>query len=137
MTRDWAQAVELSDAELLRQLIAAGAEIDARDGHGQTALMRAARAGRADVVQILLDHGAALDHTAKFRLSALMLAVINGQADIVRALVVAGADPDIRGAGAPGFEGKTARDIAQAQDRADLVSALEGGDPGGGVGETV
>ena len=79
--------------EALTRLISAGANIDARDQHGQTALMNAAREGRTSVVRCLLMHHPDLDHTAKYRLSAVMLAVINGHVEIVRALVEAGSRP--------------------------------------------
>ena len=60
-------------------------------------------------------YGADLNATAKYRLSALMLAVIAGHADVARRLVSAGADLTITGSGAPGFEGKTAHDLARAR----------------------
>lgn len=49
--------------EVLKLLLKHGAEVNARDPSGMTALMVAARAGRDDLVQILLDAGA--DVTAK------------------------------------------------------------------------
>jgi len=88
--------------------------------------MIAAQRGESGVVRLLLEKGAALDHTAKYGLSALMLAVIAGHADIVRALVEAGADPSLRGAGAPGFAGKTALELATARGQADMVAILRG-----------
>jgi len=112
MTVQWGQAVRAGDLEMLASLLAGGADIDAKDRHNQTGLMIAAADGRDDVVAWLVERGAALDHTAKFRLSALMLAVVRGQLRIVRQLVDAGADRTLRGAGAPGFAGKTALDLA-------------------------
>ena len=125
MTRDWEDAVRRGDLATLTRLIQTGADIDAKDQHGQTGLMVAAHDGRVDLVRLLLGHGAELDHTAKFHLSALMLAVINGHTEIVGALVEAGADRSIRGSGAPGFHEKTALDLAVDQQRPDLVSALQ------------
>jgi uncharacterized protein len=122
--RDWEQAVRRGDVKCLRRLLTAGAEINARDRYGQTALMIAARGGKSSVVHLLLENGAALDYTAKYGLSALMLAVIGGHIDIVRALVEAGADLTIRGTGAPGFAAKTALDLATAQSRFDLAELL-------------
>jgi ankyrin repeat protein len=71
MQAAWAEALERGDAGTLEQLLAGGADPDARDRHGQTSLMRAAHAGQAEVVALLIRHGAALDVTAKFGLSAL------------------------------------------------------------------
>jgi ankyrin repeat protein len=124
MKRDWEQAVRLGDVECLRRLLTAGADINARDRYGQTALMIAALGGVSSVVRLLVENGAALNHTAKYGLSALMLAVIGGHVDIVRALVEAGADLTIRGTGAPGFAAKTALDLATAQSRFDIAEVL-------------
>jgi ankyrin repeat protein len=123
---DWEQAVRRGEIECLRRLLAAGADINARDRYGQTALMIAARKGESSVVRFLLKNGAGLDYTAKYGLSAMMLAVIGGHADIVRALVEAGADPSIRGTGAPGFAGKTALELATARSRFDMAALLRG-----------
>ena len=124
MSPDWKSAIAADDTAALQALIEAGEDIDAKDEHGQTAVMIAARDGRTALVRWLIAHGADLNHTAKFNLSALMLAVINGRDAIVALLVDAGADRSIRGRGAPGFAGKTALDIAAAGNRAIMVALL-------------
>ena len=98
--------------------------VDARDRHGQTALMRAARQGDREAVETLIGSGADLNVTAKYTLTALMLAVVAGHEDIARLLASAGADLSIRGTGAPGFFGKTAADLAAARGLADLADYL-------------
>ena len=124
VTNEWEDAVRRGSIDQLQRLVASGADIDARDGHGQTALMLAAREGHAKVVEWLVDHGAALDHTAKYGLSALMLAVIGGRSDAVRILAAAGANLCLRGTGAPGFTAKTALDLAIARRDPDMVEIL-------------
>lgn len=121
MTLDWQEAIARGDVAELAALLAGGADIDARDAHGQTAVMLAAAAGDARVVEFLAVHGADLDHTAKYRLSAVMLAALRGHAAVVGVLVGAGANLELRGTGAPGFAGKTAFDLASA--RGDEASA--------------
>ncbi len=108
----WEHASRAGDVTMLSRMVRAGHDINALDGHGQTALMRAAHAGRLDAVKWLIAHGADLNRTAKFRLSALMLAVVAGRPQVARALVSAGADTAITGIGAPGFDGRTAADLA-------------------------
>jgi len=124
MTREWQHAVHRGSIDELQRLVAGGADVDARDEHGQTALMLAAVEGHGHVVEWLVEHGAALDHAAKYGLSALMLAVVNGHVDVVRILVRRGADLALRGTGAPGFAGKTARDLAIARDDQEMVDIL-------------
>ena len=124
MTPEWKAAVRAQDTVQLKVLLDAGADLNGRDEHGQTALMIAARDGRTQSVRWLVEHGADLNHTAKFHLSALMLAVINGRDAIVGILVDAGADRSIRGTGAPGFDGKTALDIAAAGNRTIMMALL-------------
>ena len=115
MTAEWKAAARAGNVEAMERLLEQGADIDALDEHGQTALMLAAMRGHTAVARFLVARGAKLDHTAKFHLTALMLAVIAGHADIVRALVEAGADLTVRGTGAPGFHDKTALDLAEAR----------------------
>lgn len=125
MTPEWKTAAEAGDVDRIAALLDAGADINACDQHGQTALMIAARNGSTPAVRLLVERGADLDHTAKYRLSALMLAVINGRDAIVGVLVDAGANLDIRGTGAPGFAGKTALDIARGAHRVIAVALIE------------
>ena len=124
MRSEWKAAAHEGDVMTLYRLLAAGYDIDAKDDHGQTALMVAALEGRTAAAQFLVGRGADLNHTAKFRLTALMLAVINGRVAIVRALVDAGADLDVRGSGAPGFHDKTALDLAVAQQRDEIAGII-------------
>jgi ankyrin repeat protein len=125
MTADWKAAIKAGDVVRLQEMFAAGADINARDEHGQTGLMNAARDGATTAVRWLVEHGAELNHTAKYNLSALMLAVINGRDAIVAILVEAGADRSIQGSGAPGFAGKTALDIARGAGREIMIALLE------------
>jgi len=97
LNRDWLEATSVGDVGRVLALLDAGADIDALDKHGQTALMNAAHRGDAALVQALVARGAKLDHTAKYRLTALMLAVIADHPDVLRILIAAGADRELRG----------------------------------------
>ncbi len=113
MRPDWERAAREGDAAVLRREIAAGADVDALDRHGQSAVMLAAHRGHLEAVRVLIDAGADLDVTAKFGLSATMLAVIGRHADVARSLASAGADLTLVGSGAPGFAAKTAAQLAR------------------------
>ncbi|MCL4299046.1 MAG: ankyrin repeat domain-containing protein [Anaerolineae bacterium] len=113
MNKAWQAATQQGDVEQVRYLLEAGADINARDRYGQTALMNAARTGQVELVRLLVEQGAALNTTAKYNLTALMLAIINGHIKIACILIQAGADESIRGTGAPGFYSKTALMLAE------------------------
>jgi uncharacterized protein len=127
MDAGWERAVTGGDAAEARRLLAAGADPNARDRHGQTALMLAAHRGHAALVNVLVDAGADLDATAKYHLSALMLAIVGGHSAVALALARAGADRAIRGTGAPGFAGKTAYDLALERDLPAVAAAVRPG----------
>ena len=53
MDTAWEDAVKRGDVQVIRDLLAQGTDIDARDRYGQTALMLAAHAGHREVVKAL------------------------------------------------------------------------------------
>ena len=115
MNKAWAGAIDANNVGALQELLEDGADIDSRNQCGQTALTIAAHQGHSDMVRFLIENDADLDYSAKYNLSALMLAVIGGHQKVVRLLVDAGADRGKRGSGAPGFQDKTALDLAMEQ----------------------
>lgn len=124
MNPGWEGAAIAGDVVAARALLQSGADINALDRFGQTALMLAAHGGHEALVEALIAHGADLNVTAKFRLSALMLAVVAGHAGIARRLARAGADRSLQGSGAPGFAGKTAYDLAVERKMEELYEVL-------------
>lgn len=120
----WEDALETGDVAALREILDRGGDVNARDHHGQTALMRAAHAGQRELTELLLSHGADANVTAKYGLSALMLAVVARREDVARRLAGSGCDLALTGSGAPGFAGKTAADLALAANLPDLAREL-------------
>lgn len=103
-------------APRVQALLAAGADIDARDLAGATALMLAAHGGHAAVVQALLAAGADIDARDARNWSALMIAAQAGQLPVVLALADANAGLDAshpRG-GAPSRSAQPMRRRSQA-----------------------
>ena len=125
MNTHWEDAIKRGDLPSILALLEQGADVNARDRYGQTALMLAAHTGYGEVVEALIVHQAKLDITAKFGLSALMLAVIAGQVDIARLLVKAAANLSLRGTGCSGFSDKTTHDLAVERGMRELAVDLQ------------
>src|SRR5262245_2067954 len=125
MDATWKRAVTNGDVEAVQRLLRSGANVNARDRHGQTALMLAAHHGHHEVVDLLVGAGADLNVTAGYSLTALMLAIVAGHAAIAQRLARAGTDLGVRGTGAPGFTGKTVYDLALARQMRELYADLE------------
>jgi uncharacterized protein len=124
MNAAWEDAIKGNSVQIVLDLLERGANVNALDRHGQTALMLAAHAGYREVVETLIAHRANLNITAKFGLSALMLAVVAEHAEVARLLAKAGADLSLRGTGAPGFADKTAYDLAVERGMLELSEEL-------------
>lgn len=82
-------------ADLVRALLAAGADVNATNVRGGTALMYAATQGETEIVAALLSRGAAVNARAENDWTAVTLAAATGQAAVVRQLLDAGADANI------------------------------------------
>ena len=81
-------------ADVLGDLLDAGANPHAVDDHGRTALHYSASRGHHDAVRLLLKSGVAVDSTSDRRVTALQLAAAEGHVEIVKALCDAGAALD-------------------------------------------
>lgn len=125
MKSAWRDATRSGDLSKVCNLLDAGADINALDVHGQTALMNAAHRGDVELTQLLIQRGAELDHAAKYRLTALMLAVINNRTEVVRLLVAAGADRTI--AGSKGSFACTPLQYAQESGQTEIAEILRNG----------
>lgn len=108
------------DTALVRELLGAGASIDARNAEGYTALILAAYNGRAETVDALLAAGADPDVGDKRGNTALMGAIFKGEEAIARKLL---ADPRTN-ADARNKAGQTAAMFAALFGKDSLVDAL-------------
>lgn len=108
------RAASAGDVAKVKELLAAGADVNAANAYGGTALAFACDKGQTAVVNLLLEHGA--DVNAKDRFygaTPLTWAVEKGHAEIVRALLAKGA------------QGETeALMSASASGRADMVKLI-------------
>ena len=91
------RAAKAGEIEVLNALLAAGADVDGRDGRGWTALMHAANEGQGPVTELLLAGPVDPDDRAPDGATALFIAVSRGYPEIIALLRNAGADPWLAG----------------------------------------
>ena len=104
------EAAKAGNIDGLNAALAAGADVNARDGQGRTALMHAVNKGYILLVEPLLTAKANPNLPAPDGATALFMASAHGHTEIIVLLMKAGADPTITGP-----KGKTAGDVARTR----------------------
>lgn len=100
-------------------LLDAGADPNAADQEGQTALMKAAARGLKPTVKLLLDHHADVNKKDAQGRTALMHAAASRHSEAIPLLLESGADPT-----AHDNEGKSARDLADKSNNLGAIAML-------------
>jgi len=77
---------------VLKHLLAAGAEVDARDKAKRTALLAAARANAIEVARVLIDAGANVNAKDNIRDTPYLYSAAEGRLEILRMTLKAGAN---------------------------------------------
>ena len=93
-TRELWRVAESGDTDALAGILSR-VDVDARNEHGMTALMRAAHEGHEHMVRALLDHGADPNITRNDKFTALALAAFFGHTETVRILIENGAKTEV------------------------------------------
>ncbi|MCY4515506.1 MAG: SUMF1/EgtB/PvdO family nonheme iron enzyme [Candidatus Tectomicrobia bacterium] len=112
------RAAKAGNLKMLEAALAAGADVNARDRKGWTALMCVVDKGYALLVEPLLQAKADPDVRTPDGATALFMAVAHGHSEIIAMLMQAGADPMIEGP-----KGKTATELAEV--RYDINESLK------------
>jgi ankyrin repeat protein len=86
-------AVRNGDAQALRNLIKAHADVNLPEADGTSALVWAVRANDLPTIELLLSAHANVNAANRYGVSPLSLAALNGNSAVVDALLKAGADP--------------------------------------------
>lgn len=114
------QAIKQNAYRAARVMIAAGADLDAVNSFGQTAILWAARSGDASLIQLLLDSGAnpnIVGHTLE---SPLHNAALGGNFEVAKILLNSGADSSLRRYGQ-----STAAELARQNGHAQVFQLLD------------
>ena len=83
-------ASQYGHIEIVRALLAAGANVNLQDNIGKTALYYASSEGHIDIVRLLLEYGADVNpQDSGFDYTALMIASYEGHIEVVRLLLAA------------------------------------------------
>jgi len=90
---DLVDAARRGEVEVVQTLLAKGADVNAAEGDGLTALHAAAEQGHVEVAELLISAGAELEASTRIgQYTALHLAARRGHGSVVQVLVGAGAD---------------------------------------------
>jgi Raf kinase inhibitor-like YbhB/YbcL family protein len=111
--------VVTGDVAQARTIIAGGADVNAKDQDGVTALMRAASAGRGDMVRLLIASGADVNAKTTGGVTAAMMASLGGYVSALEPLLAAKADPNVKD-----NQGRTALMAAASSSGRQAVDAL-------------
>ena len=105
--------------DIVKLLIESGADVNAKDYDGDTALRIAALHNKKDIAELLIEAGADLNVKNNAGRTALRAAAGEGNRDITELLIKAGADMDVKGS-----DGLTALICAIDNDKKDTAELL-------------
>ena len=129
-----ADAAMHGDIEEVRSLLRSGADVNAAQGDGMTALHWAAQTGDRQLAEVLVYAGARLDAGTRIgRYTALHIAAREGRYEVAQVLIEAGADPGATTSNS----GATPLHLAARSGDAGLISLLieHGSDPDAQAGK--
>jgi ankyrin repeat protein len=119
MNQDFLLAVIHGDMGKVQSLLGHGADVDARDRYGKSALMWAIVKEFKPITEFLIQKGADVNARDDERTSVLMWAVVTGNEEIVKLLIGHKADVN-----AKDYLGKTALSMSQERNQPGIIRLL-------------
>lgn len=92
LNREFLEAIQHLDLDRAAAALAAGADVNATDRYGVSALAQAVVADDAEFCRFLLDAGADVNYANKRGVTAVLLATIHQELDVMKILLLNGAD---------------------------------------------
>jgi len=102
--------------EAVKQHLAAGTDVNAKNKIGSTPLNYAALKGHEEIVELLIAEGADVNARDNYKWTPLNYAAHGGHKEVAELLIAAGADVNARDE-----DGKTPFDVASNDETADLL----------------
>ena len=122
------EAIKEGDIQAVKQHLATGTDVDAKDEHGGTALYSAAVVGHNEIAELLINKGADVRVKNKASFTPLHEGAYNGHKGIVELLITSGADVN-----AMKIDGMTPLDMATFGNHIETAALLR--KHGGKTGE--
>ena len=127
------QAAEDGNIEAVKKHLAAGTDVDARDGEGETPLHFATYEGHKETVELLIAAGADVNAKNDGGSTSLFYGAFQGHKEIVELLIAKGADVNARIEDGGSYKGVTPLDLAISRKQTETTDLLR--KHGGKTGE--
>ena len=112
-------AVEDGNLEAVKQHLAAGTDVDAKNNDEWTALHVAAGEGQKEITELLIAKGADVNANTPDGLTVFFAAILGANKEIIELLIAKGADVNVRG-----FGGMTPLNMANDEGEKEIADLL-------------
>ena len=112
-------AIENGNIEAVKQHLAAGTDVEVKDGEGWTPLIWASGEPQKEIAELLIAKGADVNAMTADGLTALFAAILGPHKEMAELLIAKGADVNVRG-----FLGMTPLNMADDEGEKEIADLL-------------